>query len=201
MNLYISRFGKYPIFHSTNFLMIIYFVLFLIFGGLKNPLTYIALMFSIICELSLVHPFWEKYYIENNVIHKKKLNYQYNIPIPDDAIIVFSYTTTSVRYNDRYMVNLISSNPDDVLQILHSNSIYNQWEAVYRHKKPIKEIYDNRFVEGHLKEKNIYSFVYDFQVFQESFQNPKRTVIIPRSIYDKIEFNENLFNIIIDEKG
>lgn len=201
MNIYIPRFGRYPISHITNFFVVIYCMFFLIICGLKNPLTYVMIIFSVLVELSLIHPFWEKYYIENNIIYTKKLKNQYNIPIPDDAILVFSYTTTNVRYNDRFMVNIITSNSNDILQKLHSNSTYNQWESLYRHKYPTKQIYDNKFVEGHLKEKYLYSFVYDYQNFQVNFQTPNRTVIIPRSIYDRIKFNENFYNIIIDENG
>ncbi|MBO5432593.1 MAG: hypothetical protein J6A43_00890 [Clostridia bacterium] len=207
---YRNRYGKFPFFTPINIALIIAYI-FLICVIYKTytfcsiqSLCY-SLFIFVLCVggfISIYHPFTEKYYIHNNTIHHKKGKYKEDIPIPDYAIFVFSHTVLNFRYYGKYTVNIVTEDVDTTLKILHKNDDYNKSEMMLQSFKLYNIAgYSNRMVKGFLNHRCIYSFLYEKQFADEFFSSQKKTVIIPRSIYDKIEIAPDTYTIIIDEKA
>lgn len=209
-DLYRNRYGKFPIFTPINIFLIFAFLFSIyvihetypIFSSKGLCYSLFFFIISVGSFISIYHPFTEKFYVSDNIIHHKKRRYTEEIPIPDYAIFVLSYATVGFLYFGKYTVNIVTEDVDTTLKILHKNDNYNKSEMLWRNLRFRNFAgYDNTMVKGFLSHRCIYSFLYEKQFADEFFSSQKKTVIIPRSIYDKIDIVPDSYTIIIDEKA
>ena len=205
-NKYRSRFGKIPFFHPVNIAFTI-LISILVYWVINNPKEYVA--YIAICCMSfafyrLLSPFWEKFSIVENQIFVKFIKYSYEIKIPQNAVFVLSYTnvdTFSYILRKRFTINIVDDEIDNVFETLHSDKLQNQYDAQhYNRGFSSKPIYDNLFIQGRFKNRWIYSFVYEKAFADEFFKTQKKTVILPKSLKDKINITPDGFEVIIDEE-
>ncbi len=208
--VYKKRYGRYPIFHLINILpaMVVLRCGYVFFSLEKLTLsleTFACLYFFILgigCFISFYYPFMEKFYINNNLIYRKKRKNTEQIFIPDCSVFVLSYTVLGFRYYGKYMVNIINEDIETTLKKLHEHDDYNKSEMMFHSRKLYNvAAYSNKMITKFFRDKCVYSFLYEKQFADEFFSLQKKTVIIPLSIYDKIDINPDTYTIIIDEKG
>ena len=198
------RFGSPPI---KN----IKFIIFALISGLSFFGVLIAcffyhwavfgLLFYFLVIVKTISPFFEKFSVVENTIKIKKIKYTDQKEITPDAIFIISYTIAEdIVLKDRYMVNIVRSGIREAFNVLHEDLLQNQIDATHRFDMYKKAIYHNSFIEGHFKHQFIYSFVYEKDFANKFFCKQKKTVIIPRSLADKIQIEPNGFEVIIDEE-
>lgn len=200
-----NRYGNYPFFNPINVVTIAGFLWgagMFVYTPKERCFGLLLMVVGTVTFISLYHPFSEKFYISNNVVHHKKGRYTEEISIPNYANFVLSYATVGFLHFGKFMVNIVTEDVDTTLKILHKNDDYNKSEMLWRSLR-MRNIagYDNTMIKGFLKHRCIYSFLYDKQFADELFSSQKKKVIIPRSIYDKIEIAPDAYTIIIDEKA
>ncbi len=205
INKYRSRFGKLPLLHPINIIFIVLIGGF-IYWVINNPKDYLA--YIAICCMSFafyrsLSPFWEKFSIDKNTIFVKFIKYAYEIKIPESAVFVISYTNIefSQIFRKRFMINIVDDELDKVFETLHSDKLQNQHAAWHYHTSFSSEpVYDNLFIRGRFKNRWVYSFVYEKNFADNFFKEQKKTVILPKSLKDKINIIPDGFEVIIDEE-
>ena len=202
---YKSRYGKPPFFHPVNIIFVGIIIGF-VYRIIKNPEEYLAYI-AIVCMSFVFYrsfsPFWERFSIDKNTILVKFIKYAYEIKIPENAVFVISYTNVdfSQYFRKRFMINIVDDEIDKVFEILHSDKLENQYAARHYHIGLSTEpVYDNAFIQGRFKNRWIYSFVYEKDFADEFFKEQKKTVILPKSLKDKINIIPDGFKVIIDEE-
>lgn len=196
------RYGKIPFFHPLHFLELI-FVIFLvvIFYHNKSATVIIGVIF-LFFFYKQISPFFERFFIKLNSISIFYLIDKDEIVIPENTIFVLSYTDIfySYRFKNRFMVNLVTGDVNSVLEELHTKPYLQEEIACKLGMGYKKMVYDNQFIEAVFKHRSIYSFVYDKDFAEKFFNEQKKTVILPRSLTDKIQIEPNGFEVIIDEE-
>lgn len=201
-NMYRKRYGKYPIKHTINFLLLI-FLLTAVLSFFSFEDVYLGLFLLIITLLLFIHfyyPFREKFYITDKTIHRKKGRQTEEITIPDNAVFVLSYTITNFIYRKKYTVNIIAEDAETTLDKLHKDDKINRYYSIKEYRVDAAS-YGNKTIENYFHTKCIYSFLYEKNFADEFFSSQKKTVIIPRTIYDKLSITPDAYTIIVDENG
>ena len=197
------RYGRYPVFHWMH---LVYLVnLYIVFVDKQiTKMDLIWLVFLALSVSAFVYPFSEKTYIKGNSIHIKKIREKNIVNVGTDTIFVLSYTSvksffgTDFPLNGRSMINVISAADIDLMSKLHSNSRLAEYEASRRSKKT--PVYDNVILEKIFNDNWLYCFVYKKEIAQKFFEEQGKTVVIPRSLYNKIDLKPAKFEIVIDEE-
>lgn len=165
--------------------------------------VYLGLFLLVITLLLFIHfyyPFIEKFYIADKTIHRKRGRQTEEITIPDNAVFVLSYTITNFIYRKKYTVNIIAEDADTTLNRLHKDDKVNRYYSIKEYRIDAAS-YGNKTIENYFHAKCIYSFLYEKPFADEFFSSQKKTVIIPRTIYDKLNITPDTYTIIVDENG
>ena len=202
---YKLRYGKPPFLNPINIIFIALIAAF-ISRVIKNPEDYLAYI-AIACMSFVFYrsfsPFWERFSIDKNTIFVKFIKYAYEIKIPESAVFVISYTNVefSQYFRKRFMINIVDDDIDKVFETLHSDKLENQHAARHYHIGISTDpVYDNAFIKGRFKNRWVYSFVYEKDFADKFFKKQKKTVILPKSLKDKVNIIPDGFEVIIDEE-
>ena len=197
------RYGAYPFLHWIH---LVYLAnLFIIFADKQiTKMDLIWLVFLALSVSAFIYPFLEKIYTKDNSIHIQKIRERNIVNMDTDVVFVLSYTSvksffdTDFPLNDRYMINVISITDKDMMSKLQSNLRLAEYEASRRSKKT--PVYDNVILEKIFNDNWLYCFVYKKEIAQKFFEEQGKTVVIPRSLYNKIDLKPVKFEIVIDEE-
>ena len=152
--------------------------------------------------ISSYHPYTEKFFIIDNVIHHKNGRYSEEIKIPADAVFVVSHMVVKYYFTKRYLINIVADDIDVVLEKLHKNDSYNQEQTSYHtFKFHTPACYNNDILKERFRNRWYYCFLFEKEYAEQFFAEQQKLIIIPRSIADKIDLDMEKFNVIIDEKG
>ncbi len=210
--IYQKRYGKFPFFHIANlavYIMIVcpaYYLIETLFESdfKKDIILRLLFLFSLgcCCFIGGYHPYTEKFFVEDNVIHHKKGKYSEEIKIPADAVFVVSHMVEKYYFTKRYLINIVADDIDEVLEKLHENDSYNQEQTFYHtFKYHAPACYNNYILKGRFRNRWYYCFLFEKKYAEQFFAEQQKPIIIPRSIADKIDLDTEKFNVIIDEKG
>ncbi len=183
------RYGTIPFFHPLHLLNII--MIFMCIGVLyySKPISYMFIAIYFCFLYRQISPFFEHFYFNKDTIHICFMKHKSERIIPNEAVFIISYTDLggySYSFKNRFMVNIVTKNLDDIYRILHSDKCRELCDPV-RHgyglclPKGIT-IYNNLYIESQFNEEWIYSFVYE-KNFANSFFNEQRRPIRGR-FYD-----------------
>lgn len=198
----ISRYGKIPVFHQLHILNIVMLLLMFILDYTKI-ITYIVWCINIFFLYKQISPFFEKFHIECDMISINFMKGSYTKKIPDNAVFVLSYTDVngfSYSFKNRYMINIVADCVENIFCGLHSSEFEKYCNSVRLGFGFGKKVYDNRCMEIYFKNRYIYSFAYEQEFANKFFNEQKKTVIIPRSLADKIQVQANGFEVLFDEE-
>lgn len=195
---YRARYGNFP-FSDPLVICFSLFCLFSILGMFFYKECIIISLVNSFWVWRLASPYFEKFCLNNERIVTQKFKNREIIDIPQNVVLVLSYTIVehSVSGKSCYTVNIVNEDTETVLKKLHEDDRTCEWIAC-RHRVKKILIYDNAYIENIFKNKVVYSFVYDKET-QQIFNELKKTVILPRSLESKISIEQNGFDVIIDE--
>ncbi len=200
-----KRYGKYPFYYSLDLsciLVIVYGIYVFIrlrYEYTEAYLGFVPVFLSICALIQNHHPYTEKFFVSNNIIHHQKGKNIEQINIPDDAVFVFSYMVVKFYFKKKYMINIVSEDSDLILKKLHQDDYWNELEMAH-HKLSLTS-YNNKIINGVFRHRCCYCFKYEKDYAEKFFAEQQKPIIIPRSIADKIDLDMEKFNVIIDEKG
>lgn len=203
----ITRYGPPPIFHPLHILNIIMLCVCIGVFDFSKVTSYIFIAIYFFFLYRQISPFFEYFCINEDVIYSKLMNHSDEKTIPSEAVFIISYTDLggfSYSFKNRFMVNIVTEDLDNIYRILHSDKCRELCDPIrYGYGLCLHEeitLYNNLYIESQFEKKWIYSFVYKRDFTNKFFNEQKKPVIVPRSLADKIQIEPNGFEVIIDEE-
>ena len=140
---YNYRYGKFPF--SRPFVIVFLLFCLITIGVVVFEKASVLFLFpNMFMCWRFASPYFEKFYFDNDRIVTWKFKNHEVIDVPENAILVISYTMLkqSIVGKQCYSVNIVDENIDTILEKLHADDRACEWIA-YHHKIKKLLIYDN----------------------------------------------------------
>lgn len=199
------RYGEFkPKDHLPTFIKVIGFLAFTLIGAILDlPLWLVSvpLVYAIIDLLAVYLPFREQFIINETCIDVYKGKKKDTIPIPNELTLIISpfdvcpllATRTAIQkqtyvLKDRCSVSILTGvHLDETLRLLHCNHIKQYTSS------NIKAIFNDW--------RYIYNFVLDSSdMLKKIITDRKCTLIIPKSMLNKIRVDDYSIDVYVDDE-
>lgn len=196
------RYGKFLLkdYYSGWFGILLF--LLIAFTGSKNGIQKYLVIWPIFLAVmmarGIIEPNKEWFSVSDDVIDIKKGRKRYQIILPQEIIVIVSYTdvcsdlakrvgigNSNYMLKGRYAVSILRKLPvETVLETLHAKYAYR---------------YTNCFIEEQLKRNFIYSFVCDQELLEKIVSGKRYTLILPETLVHKLNLTRLKGDIYIDK--